>query len=99
MDDIEIHPAAECFRLMHQDELDALVEDIRANGLRDPITLGRVNGGIKLTRKRLAPLLASADQGAPNLTSSTALVSHLAPSAPQTLPGGAVASSLFIIDS
>ena len=44
MRDIEIHPAAECFRLMHKDELDSLIEDIKANGLRDRITLGRING-------------------------------------------------------
>jgi hypothetical protein len=41
---MRVHPAANCFRMMREDELAALVEDIRENGLRDPITLGRVSG-------------------------------------------------------
>jgi ParB-like chromosome segregation protein Spo0J len=40
--EMRVHPAANCFRMMREDELAALVEDIRENGLRDPITLGRV---------------------------------------------------------
>lgn len=39
-----VHPAAECFRLMHEDELESLAADIAEHGLRDPITLGRVKG-------------------------------------------------------
>lgn len=41
---MKVHPAAECFRLMHDDELAALAEDIKLNGLRDPLTAGRIKG-------------------------------------------------------
>jgi hypothetical protein len=34
---IEIHPVAECFPMLPKTELKALAEDIRANGLKDPI--------------------------------------------------------------
>lgn len=36
------HPAAECFRLMNDEELESLVASIATHGLRDPITLGIV---------------------------------------------------------
>jgi len=39
----EVHPAAECVRLMDDDELASLVADIKANGLVDAIVLGQVN--------------------------------------------------------
>ena len=41
---MEIHPAANAYRLMREDELAALTEDIGEHGLIDPIILGRVNG-------------------------------------------------------
>jgi hypothetical protein len=44
MSEIKIHPAAECVRLMDAEELASLASSIEANGLRDPIILGRVNG-------------------------------------------------------
>lgn len=34
-----VHPAAECFPFLAGDELQELVDDIAANGLRQPITL------------------------------------------------------------
>ncbi len=43
-EELRVHPAANCFRLMREDEQAALAEDIKANGLRDPITLGRIEG-------------------------------------------------------
>ena len=42
--DIAIHPAAECVRLMDADELASLAASIEANGQRDKIVLGRING-------------------------------------------------------
>jgi hypothetical protein len=44
MEALKVHPAAECFRLMRDDELADLAEDIKTNGLRDAITLGKING-------------------------------------------------------
>ena len=41
---MDIHPAAECVRLMDADELASLAASIKAHGQRDPINLGRVNG-------------------------------------------------------
>jgi ParB/Sulfiredoxin domain len=41
---IKIHPAAEAYRLMTEEELASLAADMAANGQRDPIVLGRVNG-------------------------------------------------------
>lgn len=42
--DVPVHPAAECFRLMHDDELQSLAADIAEHGLRDAITIGCING-------------------------------------------------------
>lgn len=60
-----VHPAAECFRLMHDDELESLAADIAEHGLRDAITLGRVKGedvGIVDGRNRYrACLIASVE--------------------------------------
>jgi len=44
MKDFPIHQAADCYRLMNQEELERLAEDIRHNTLRDPIIIGKVNG-------------------------------------------------------
>ena len=41
---LTVHPAAECFRLMTDEELAALAADIVENGQHDPIILGRVVG-------------------------------------------------------
>jgi ParB-like nuclease domain len=38
------HPAAECVRLMDDDEINALVDSIKADGLLDPIVIGRIDG-------------------------------------------------------
>src|SRR3984893_13099904 len=41
---ITVHPAAEAYRLMTEEELSALAADIAANGQHDPVILGRVEG-------------------------------------------------------
>jgi ParB-like chromosome segregation protein Spo0J len=41
---ITVHPAAEAYRLMTEEELAGLAADIAANGQHDPIILGRVEG-------------------------------------------------------
>jgi hypothetical protein len=41
---VKIHPAAEAYRLMTEEELASLAADMAVNGQRDPIVLGRVNG-------------------------------------------------------
>jgi hypothetical protein len=41
---IKVHPAAECVRLMDEEELASLAASIEAHGQRDPIIMGRVNG-------------------------------------------------------
>lgn len=49
---IKIHPAAQCTRLMDDEEMASLVASIKANGLLEPITLGRVNGVLYLVDGR-----------------------------------------------
>lgn len=44
MSEIKIHPAAECVRLMDDEELASLAASIEAHGQRDPIIMARVNG-------------------------------------------------------
>jgi protein gp37 len=44
-DVLKIHPAAEIFPLMSPDELRALGEDIKKNGLREPVVLFAEEGG------------------------------------------------------
>jgi ParB-like chromosome segregation protein Spo0J len=44
METLKVHPAAECVRLMDEEELASLAASIQAHGQRDPIILGRVNG-------------------------------------------------------
>ena len=39
-----VHPAANALRMMDEDELEGLAELIEANGLRDPITVGVLDG-------------------------------------------------------
>lgn len=46
---MKIHPAAEAYRLMTEEELASLAADMIANGQRDPIVLGRVNGAASET--------------------------------------------------
>lgn len=41
---IPVHPAAEAYRLMTEEELTNLAADMMLHGQRDPIVLGRVNG-------------------------------------------------------
>lgn len=41
---IPVHPAAECTRMMDDEELASLAASIKANGQCDPIILGRVKG-------------------------------------------------------
>jgi ParB-like nuclease domain len=41
-----VHPAAECVRLMTEEELATLAADIAEHGQADPITLGRINGHV-----------------------------------------------------
>jgi hypothetical protein len=48
---VEIHPAADLFPMMRAEELQQLADDIKANGLRDPIVL--LDGQILDGRNRL----------------------------------------------
>jgi hypothetical protein len=43
---IEVHPAANCFRLMREDELADLVDEIKTNGQIDPITIGLIETSV-----------------------------------------------------
>ncbi len=52
METLKYHPLCRLLPAMPEDELDRLVEDIRANGLREPITI--LNGEILDGRSRLA---------------------------------------------
>jgi ParB-like nuclease domain len=52
MKKIEIHEAANAFRLMNDEELVRLALDISEHGLRDPITIGKLNGSEKLVDGR-----------------------------------------------
>jgi hypothetical protein len=45
---LPIHPAAELFPLMSPDELKALGEDIKKNGLTSPVVLWRANSPVQL---------------------------------------------------
>ena len=52
MDTLKYHPLCRLLPAMPEDELDTLVEDIRFNGLREPITL--CDGQVLDGRSRLA---------------------------------------------
>src|SRR6476646_7445682 len=41
-DEYKVHPAADVFPMMSDEELDALAKDIEENGLREPIKIMRV---------------------------------------------------------
>ncbi len=41
---LPVFPAADVFPMMTDDELQELAEDIRANGLRQPVTIAKING-------------------------------------------------------
>jgi hypothetical protein len=60
---IPFHPLAEIFPLIVDDDFDRLVEDVRANGVRDPIILH--GGSILDGRNRYRALVALRDSGAP----------------------------------
>ena len=51
----KVHPAADAFPMMLEDELAKLTEDIKANGMRFPITLDK-DGGLLDGRNRLEAL-------------------------------------------
>ena len=51
----KVHPAADAFPMMPEDELAKLTEDIKANGMRFPITLDK-DGGLLDGRNRLEAL-------------------------------------------
>ena len=51
----KVHPAADGFPMMPEDELAKLTEDIKANGMRFPITLDK-DGGLLDGRNRLEAL-------------------------------------------
>src|SRR5712671_1568024 len=64
-DDLKFHPLCEMFPLMVEDELDALVEDIRKNGLLEPIITyhGKILDG--RNRYRACPLAGVAPRFEP----------------------------------
>jgi ParB-like chromosome segregation protein Spo0J len=43
-DKYKVHPAADVFPMLPSDEIDAIAKDIKANGLRNPITFLHVDG-------------------------------------------------------
>ena len=51
----KVHPAADAFPMMLEDELAKLTEDIKANGMRFPITFDK-DGGLLDGRNRLEAL-------------------------------------------
>ena len=71
-DVLPVHPAADLFPMMTPDEITALGEDIKNNGLKQPIVLIKTPDGDKLLdgRNRLG---ARASVG---LTTDVALIEH-----------------------
>jgi hypothetical protein len=65
-DHLEVHPAADPFPLMSADELKALADDIRKNGLRQDIVIGDdEEGGLLDGRNRLDAIRQSPADDAP----------------------------------
>jgi ParB-like chromosome segregation protein Spo0J len=53
MPEYEIHPAADCFPMMSETELEALAKDIRANGLKHPVLRWGIRGPVIDGRNRI----------------------------------------------
>src|ERR671922_924857 len=45
---IAVHPAADAFPMMEEEELDELASDIKANGLQQPLIIDKLNGSPQL---------------------------------------------------
>jgi hypothetical protein len=46
--EIPVHPAADKFPMMEEEELDELAQDIKANGLQQPLVVAEVDGQMML---------------------------------------------------
>jgi hypothetical protein len=50
--DIPVHPAADAFPMMEEEELEELAADIKANGLQQPLVIDELNGNPMLVDGR-----------------------------------------------